>query len=111
LYRKLNSSSPKTFTKDEMIAFMDYNKLFKKKIVGLEHKDEIKNKYKSVEYYNDFNNEDELITNLDNLLADNKLQDIYANRALEFVTSKSGIVENYLNQLDKYIKPLTKVNF
>jgi 3-deoxy-D-manno-octulosonic-acid transferase len=57
------------------------------------------------------NNEDELITNLDNLLADNKLQDIYANRALEFVTSKSGIVDNYLNQLDKYIKPLTKVNF
>lgn len=55
--------------------------------------------------------EAEFLANLDNLLADNKLQDIYANRALEFVNSKSGIVENYLNQLDKYIKPLTKVNF
>jgi len=42
------------------------------------------------------------------LLTDKALQDKLATNATHFIQSKTGILENYMQQLDPYLRPLTK---
>ena len=54
------------------------------------------------------NNKDELLEQLDQLLSNSKMQDIYADHASHFIESKTGVIDNYLKLLDPYLKPLVK---
>ncbi len=53
----------------------------------------------------------ELLEKLTQLFADNKMVDLYAEQALQFIQSKSGVIDNYMNLLDPYLKPLVRPTF
>jgi 3-deoxy-D-manno-octulosonic-acid transferase len=48
----------------------------------------------------------QLLSELDQLLSDESLQEKYANAALELVESKSGVLEQYNKAIDPYLKTL-----
>lgn len=55
------------------------------------------------------NNKNELGEKVDLLLSDSKAQDALANNAMHFIQSKNGIINKYMEHLDPYLKPLSKM--
>ena len=48
----------------------------------------------------------ELAVKISMLLSDNEKQDLLSSSALKFIQSKAGIIDEYMNQLSPYLKPL-----